>query len=302
MKRSFLIVLIILLIIGVAYIVPTPKHKMAEFDKLRDPVAVASREFFRAEPLKSIKVDGQRWKYLSTGSGPETILFLHGMAGSYDIWWQQILGFKDQYRIISLTYPPVDSLEGLGNAIIKILDTEKIDSANIIGSSLGGYLAQYLKATYPERFKKAIFGNTFPPNDIYKEKNATKVAIARYLPEWLVMYIFRSNVRNVVVPASENSPVVEAYLLEQSYGGMTKQQFLARYQCVVDRFTPSKNIGKDVLIIESDNDPLVFPELRQQLKALYPNALVYTFHGGGHFPYLSKPFYFNKVVEEFLKK
>jgi len=43
-----------------------------------------------------------------------------------------------------------------------------------------------------------------------------------------------------------------------------------------------------VLIIEASNDPLVDLELRQQLKAAYPDAQVVTVDNG-HFPYLATP-------------
>ena len=38
-----------------------------------------------------------------------------------------------------------------------------------------------------------------------------------------------------------------------------------------------------VLIIESDNDPLVELKLREQLKATYPNSTVHTFLRQGIF-------------------
>ncbi len=142
----------------------------------------------------------------------------------------------------------------------------------MVGSSLGGYFAQYLKTTYPDRFKKAVFANTFPPNDTYKEKNGTTASIARFLPEWLVMTAFRGNIKSRVLPASDNSRLAEAYLLEQSYGGMSKQQFLSRYQCVVDTLPRRRELSSsgEIMLIESDNDPLIFPELRGKTEAALP--------------------------------
>jgi maspardin len=61
-------------------------------------------------------------------------------------------------------------------------------------------------------------------------------------------------------------------MLEQSYGMMTKAQFVSRFNCVIDSFTPAdiKSFGIPVLIIEADNDPLVEKPLREMLKRPTP--------------------------------
>lgn len=303
MKRVF-ILLMVMLATGALYLINNPRHTIGELYEGTDHEVLASLDSLRALPLRSIVVDGLTWHYLAVGQGKENILFLHGMAGGYDIWWQQISAFRNRYRIITLTYPPSHSLQAMRDAVMKILDQEGIPETQVIGSSLGGYFAQYLVTTYPNRFRKAVFGNTFPPNDIYKEKNHQTAMMARYLPDWLVMYVFRGSIRSKVVPASEYSPITEAYLLEQSYGGMSKEQFLARYHCVIDKFDPNPDLSEShkILIIESNNDPLIFPELRQRLREIYPRAKVHTFRGKGHFPYLNEPRAYNHVVADFLDK
>ena len=110
--------------------------------------------------------------------------------------------FSPTYRVVSVTYPPVDKLADLGKGVMAILDKEKIDSVVVVGSSLGGYLTQYLLSTYPKRVEKVVLGNTFPKNDLYEEQNHGRVAMASWLPEWVVMGALRQNLVNVVVPAS----------------------------------------------------------------------------------------------------
>ncbi len=303
MKRRYVIVILIVVAVFALYFIPTPRHSFNELYKGNDTNVVTSLDSFRLLPLRSITAEGKQWNYLSTGSGKHSIIFLHGMAGGYDIWWQQINALKKNYRIISLTYPPANSLNEMGTAVIQILNNEKIDTTNVIGSSLGGYFAQYLKSTYPDRFSKAVLANTFPPNPIYKQKNQTAASIARFLPEWLVMKVFRGSIGANVIPAAENSPLAAAYLLEQSYGGMSKQQFLSRYNCVVDTFVPSFELtsSEDLLLIESDNDPLILPELRQKIKDLYPSAQKFTFHNKGHFPYLNQQEQYTKLISDFFR-
>jgi maspardin len=294
--------LIPLLLVLAVYLIPTPKKDAPDLYDGPDKSPINGLAKFREIPTRSINTRGYDWPYLVLGSGPKTILFLHGMTGGYDFWWQQMTEFSHDYRVVSVTYPPVDNLSDLGQGIIAILDKEKIDSTVVVGSSLGGYLTQYLLATYPKRVEKAVLGNTFPKNDILEEKNKSKIALATWAPEWVVMNSLRQNLFDQVLPASENNPLAKAQLLENTYGRMSKAQFLARYYCVVDKFQPidGKQTRVPLLIMESDNDPLVPPDLRAQLKQYYSTAQVHTFHHKGHFPYLNASDEYNTALRTFL--
>jgi len=257
---------------------------------------------FRANTKKkSIDIDGNQWNYIHVGKGSESILFLHGMTGSYDIWWQQIQALSDTYRIISLTYPPISNLKELGEGVATILAKEGITKTHVIGSSLGGYFAQYLLSQKPSLIQKAIFSNTFPPNNIISEKNATIGKLLPFVPEWIVMKILQGNTEKAIYPAAGNSELVKAFILEQSYGMMSKKQFVSRFYCVIDKFTPADltQLGKKVMIIEADNDPLVEAKLRTMLKSTYPNAAVKTLSNVGHFPYLNEPEVYTSIIRKF---
>ncbi|MBO0937673.1 alpha/beta hydrolase [Fibrella sp. HMF5335] len=290
------------LLVAAVYLYPVPKKDAVDLYKSTDKAPINGLVAFRKLPTRTIQAVGRDWPYLVLGSGPKTILFLHGMTGSYDFWWQQMMAFGGEYRVVSVTYPAVDNLSDLGKGIVAILDKEQISKTTVVGSSLGGYLTQYMVATYPQRIEKAVLGNTFPQNDVYEEQNQGRVTLATWLPEWTVMGALRQNLEQKVLPASENNPLAAAQLLENGYGRMSKAQFLARYYCVIDKFKPIDNqqLSVPLLILESDNDPLILPELRTKLKAQYPMARVYTFHQKGHFPYLNDPVAYNTVLREFL--
>lgn len=295
-------VLVVLgLIVLTIYFFPSPRKDFNEIYQRVEPQTVASLQTFRQKyPPQFLEVNGVQWTYLATGTGTETVLFLHGMTGAYDIWWQQILALQDRYRIVSLTYPAVDSLDGLSQGVLAILKQQGITQVNVVGTSLGGYLAQYLVAHYPTLVKRASFGNTFPPNNLIAEKNRTLGTLLPFLPEWLIMQTFQQSGVNSIYPTSGKSELVLAFLMEQTHGGTSKAQIVARYRCVIDPFVaPTPTIP--VMIIEADNDPLVEETLRTQLKATYPTAKVHTLQNVGHFPYLNEPQTYTRLLEDFLK-
>ncbi|CAM1341895.1 alpha/beta fold hydrolase [Tenacibaculum amylolyticum] len=301
-KISLYIILLLLIVISTLYIIPVQKKEFSELYNDNSEIQ-ASLLHFREYPKTKLKIEGIDWEYLSIGNGKRYLLFLHGMGGAYDIWWQQIEHLKKDFNIISITLPEIHSLTEVTNGIVTILNKEKIDTVTVIGSSMGGYIAQYFMSTYPNKIYKVVLGNTFPPNDIFKTKNAKLRKLVPFFPEWLVMSKFKENVTTTVIPASENSKLVEAYLIEQYSGLMSKNQFIGRFDIVLEYFDVQRNtIDKTIpiLIIESENDPLVPVTLREKLKSTYPEATVFSFKDKGHFPYLNRPKEYNSILYNFL--
>jgi maspardin len=290
-------------LVGV-YFIPVRRVPFPQLYAKANPETTQSLVSFRETyPPKAVYVDGTNWDYVIVGSGQETILFLHGMTGSYDIWWQQIEGLKKDFRIIAVTYPAVNSLEKMAKGISAIINQEKIGRVNLIGTSLGGYFAQYLVARNTDNILRAVFANTFPPNKIIAEKNKTMGRLLPYLPEWLVIKVFRGSFKNSIYPASGNHELTLAFLNEIGSGRMTKAQVVGRYRCVIEPFAAPgvRELGIPVMIIESDNDPLVEPALREALKTTYSSASGYTFHNAGHFPYLNHAAEFTDLLKKFFK-
>ncbi len=302
-KLKWVVLLALVIVIAVVYLYPVPHVPFAQVYANVDASEANSLEGFRAFRLtSSLEVNGVAWEYVAMGDGEETILFLHGMTGAYDIWWHQLEALQSDYRVIAVTYPAVDSLAELDAGVMSILEKEGVDKFNVVGTSLGGYFAQYLAANHSDRILRAVFSNTFPPNDLIAEKNKTIGTALPFLPEWLVIDVLRGSFANSVYPASGNDELTLAFLNEISYGRMSKAQVVGRFHCVVEKFDiPDVSaLGIPVLIIEADNDPLVELALREQLKVTYPSAEVHTFSGVGHFPYLNRASEYTKLLADFL--
>lgn len=301
MSRKWTIPLVVVvLVILVVYVWPVPRPDFSQVYAKVPAEKVASLQAFRVDyPLQTLEVGGLNWEYVVAGNGPQTIVFLHGMTGSYDIWWQQIEALQADYRVIAMTYPAANSLASLEEGVLAILDREGVTQFNVVGTSLGGYFAQYLLSRHPDRIEKAVFANTFPPNDLIKQKNGTIGGLIPYLPEWLVMNVLRGSFGASIYPASGEDELTLAFLNEISYGRMRKGQVAGRYRCVVEKFEPPVKTTVPILIVEASNDPLVELALREQLKATYPNAQVVTVENG-HFPYLATPDFYTRQVKDFL--
>ena len=95
--------------------------------------------------------------------------------------------------------------------------------------------------------------------------------------------------------------MVLAFGLEQTGGRMSKEQIIGRFHSVIDPFIAPDvdRLGIPVMIIESDNDPLVEPVLRSELKTTYSSAEVHIFTGAGHFPYLNRAEEYTRIIDDF---
>ncbi len=294
----FLVLLVI--IIGI-YLIPAPKGDFSKLYPDTNPIAHRLLNF-RERPLKFVVVEGVRWEYYSGGKGEKTLLFIHGMGGTYDIWWNQIYEFEKSYKIITYTLPKeISSLKDAEKGILAILEKENANRFIAIGTSMGDYIAQYLLKSVSERVEKAVFGNTFPPNRLLVKVNKKKRAFLPLLPEILIWKFGQRELHHKLLPAGHHDKALGAFLSSLPF---SKKQFINRYDVVVDWFdvTPKKHGIKNIpkLIIESDNDPLVPTLLRAKLRNTYPEAKIHSFHTEGHFPYLNAMNEYNKALKLFL--
>jgi len=303
MKTKRLFILIIVILVILIYQIPSQPNDFSK-NYPYDNIVSNSLKEFRSRPTSVLEVDGTKWVYYFGGKGDKVILFLHGMGGAYDIWWQQINAFENQYKVLSYTLPEdINNLQDVVKGIQAILKKEQINKINIVGTSMGGYIAQYMVKTMPEKIEKAVFSNTFPPNDLQSEKNKTKEILVRLLPEILINQLAKKSLKEKIFPAAENDTLLTAFLPSLPF---SKKGFIGRYEIVIDKFTINpetykiKKIPK--LIIESDNDPLVEEELRTELKNLYKDATVYTFHNKGHFPYINDSEKYNEILIRFFSQ
>ena len=107
--------------------------------------------------------DGARLHYASTGRpGGPPVLMIQGLGADKHGWTMQRLGFAPFYRVIALdnrgagrSSKPESgySLDQMADDAIAVLDHAGVESAHVIGASMGGVISQLLAVKYPERVR-----------------------------------------------------------------------------------------------------------------------------------------------------
>jgi pimeloyl-ACP methyl ester carboxylesterase len=291
------------------------------YDKFYKKVPQEQKELLRrfrsTHPYKHLKVDGATWKYTSCGQGKEALLILTGGTGIGETFFPCIMALEDEYRIVCPSYPPVPTIEGLMDGVMKILEVEDIHQVNIVGQSFGGILAQVIVRKYPDKVNKLVLSHTtttpHPADQAIILKKTKRIGKAlkmlSFLPLWISRPLFTRSISKLASTINtEETEFWKAYFHEM-FSYMTKEHLLSHFKRIMDfsqNYTFSKDdlanwLGK-ILILESDDDQSISLSERDAIKEMYPQAQVHTFHGTGHLTLTLNREESIPVIRSFLKE
>ena len=290
----------------------TPKEAVSSEESSRDIAAgrwEELREFRATHLLKRTTVVGVPWDYIASGEGQEALLLLPGGAMVGEAGFTRIPAFEEGYRVIAPDYPHVSTAAQLLDGLAGILDAEGVQAAHVLGPSYGGMVAQCFVRRHPERARTLILANTLVPPRRLLWLSKVFLALLPLVPlPWL-----RALRERTLARAFSGVPSVpledQAFWREYQHGLislMSKEDLLDMYRLGINlmesfRFAPDDLASwpGNVLILESDEDILT-PEQRAELRRCYPRAVVHTFRGAGHTPWMSHREEYLSAVKEFL--
>ncbi len=101
------------------------------------------------------------------------VLMLHGFLGCKEDWEEAAKALSDDYYVVTMDLPghgksvaeiadEFYSMSGSARAVVELLDQAGMDRCSIIGYSMGGRLALYLAARYPDRVSSAVIESASP--------------------------------------------------------------------------------------------------------------------------------------------
>jgi pimeloyl-ACP methyl ester carboxylesterase len=135
------------------------------------PLATARAD--TAIASKDVKAGGIAMHYLSAGTGPDTVILIHGYAQSSHMWRAKAIPeLARRFTVIAPDLPgfgdsdiPGDGLD-IKSAAIRIHDlatTLHITHARVVGHDIGLMVAYVYAAMYPHEVDKLVLMNAFLP-------------------------------------------------------------------------------------------------------------------------------------------
>jgi 3-oxoadipate enol-lactonase len=124
--------------------------------------------------------DGTRIHYQVTGRpGAPPILFIQGLGADKNGWNLQRLATAPWYRAVALDNRGAGrsdkphgrySLEQMADDALAVLDHVGVESAHVVGASMGGAISQILAVKYPERTRSLTLACTAGRNHPWREE------------------------------------------------------------------------------------------------------------------------------------
>ncbi len=267
--------------------------------------------------MPNIKIENFQLHYETKGTG-EPLVLIPGFASGAWLWFKQIDFLAKHFQII--TFDPrgvanskisddstlTISIKTIAEDIAELLTELRIEKANILGTSFGGFVAQEFVLQHPTKLNKLLLACTsfgginhvLPNTEVLKAFSSTEglnspKRIRRYLePAFTKDFLDNhSEIIDEVCRLREENIVPETVYLQQLYSATG-----------FDTESRIPQINAETLIITGDKDTVVPMQNSINLANSIPNSKLEIIKDGGHLFFIEQAEKFNQIVKDFLSK
>lgn len=246
-------------------------------------------------PVTTVDVGDTPLEIVRTGGdGAPPLVMLPGAQGTAEVYYRQLLEWGGRRDVVSVTYPALTDAAAIADAVVALAERLGLGQVDLVGTSLGGFVAQHVAARHPARIGRLVLGNTFAdpapaqsPDKLQALEGRTAAAVKA-----------DALARVAASPESELKRVQLDLIGERQSAELLQSRMLA-----VQRARAVGAIGVPdarILVVECDDDPLIPPPMRAALRAAHPQARSVVIEGGGHYPYIVRAEAYNAAVGAFL--
>ncbi len=265
-----------------------------------DTAPAALLEFQRRYSRQAMTIAGQEWRYRRTTPGRPVMLALPGALGTGDVFYRTAEHFADRFDVVTVGYPVADDAAALAQGLVGLLDHLGAADAVIVGSSLGGYLAQQLAADHLDRVRFVVLGNTFrDPSSQQARWPAASVFAQR--PADAVLAEARKRLEDGPVHTAADAELRSVLLAlvggEQSAEAVKAQRLTVLRAAVLPPLTLRTG---QMALIDDDDDPVIAANTREDMRRSYAACPHQRIPGGGHYPSILAPDVYHRALETLL--
>jgi 3-oxoadipate enol-lactonase len=259
--------------------------------------------------------DTTPWKlnYVEAGSGP-TVLLIHGLAGDHKAWLPQIEMLKGQYRVVALDNPgaglssnvtrPV-AIADMAKAFLQLMDLLDIKTANLVGRSMGGVIAQEIALAAPHRVRSLAMAGSFAKLDALGnrliENMRDYIAAGHSWTEWSRLFSFAFVSIDFFLDDAARMERLEHLIADEARDKPS-------YINLANACLSSNTVGRlsqlkcPALVMGGRDDPICSPRTTEQLAKQFTSIESVFFEKSSHFFLMEEPAKAGETILSWLKK
>jgi pimeloyl-ACP methyl ester carboxylesterase len=271
--------------------------------------------------LRRAKVHDADVCYVEIGSGPP-LVFVHGLAGCWQNWLENIPHFARSHRVIAADLPGFGqselprediSIPGYGRFIDAFLGAIDIERAPLVGNSMGGFIAAETAISHPARVEKLVLVDAAGGPALHEWHSRHGVRLlraARLVHPIMAAGLARRETlvrrprlrRTILYKVARHPERIAPELCYEVASGAGKPGFLDALKALSEYDFSDRlpAISSPTLIVWGESDEIVPVADAHEYERLIPGARKVIFDDTGHVPMLERPARFNRVLEDFL--
>ncbi|MBV9279110.1 MAG: alpha/beta fold hydrolase [Chloroflexi bacterium] len=249
--------------------------------------------------------------YDISGSGAETIVFIHALGVTREMWWPQVEHFQRDYRVVVYdaaghdSPPPTGgqpSLADYAHDLHGLMLGLGIERPRLVGISMGGMLAQVYAIHYPRELTSLVLAcTTAGYADEARRQLEQRAAMAEGegmspLVDATVGRWFTPDFRE------EHPEVINRIRAMLATADPRAYAMAARAVAAVDTRGDLPRIAVPALILRAEHDASMGPEAAAALRDGIPRAEIQVIDDAAHLCSVQRPDAFNRAVSDFLRK
>jgi pimeloyl-ACP methyl ester carboxylesterase len=268
-----------------------------------------------------VQVAGRPVNVIDIGEG-DAIVFIHGLAGAWVNWLENIPHFARSHRVVAMDLPgfghsplPADriSISGYGRIVDGLLDALGIDRAVVVGNSMGGFIGAEVAIAFGTRVEKLVLVSAAGIS-IEHQRNEPVLRVMERLDDVLILgtgwlatrqaaLAKRPRARRQIMRAvAYRADELPAPLIAEQIMGSGKPGFVPALDALTDYPIRDRlsEIECPTLVVWGEKDRLVPVRDAYIFGELIPNSRVVVWPDTGHVAMLERPAAFNALVDQFL--
>jgi len=244
------------------------------------------------------------------GDGDD-VLFISGLADEGACWVDQVDGLKDRYRLTTFDNRGVGrsctpdgpfQIVDFAEDTIALMDVLGLERPHVVGSSMGGAIAQELALAHPDRVRSLVLNGTWCRGDRFLHEvfrnwmwSAQKADSIRDFLVTVNLWCFSPRIWNEGtmdgwIDAAQESPHA------QSVDAFCRSSLALIGHDSADRISA---IGTPTLVTVGELDLAVPPRFSKEIVERIPNARLVVVGDAGHQPFQEVPAEYNRMLDEF---